>query len=1057
MHNDLTFFTNEPERNLYDRFNKILKSHTQFFDILVGYFRTTGFYMMYPAMKDIEKIRILVGINVDRKTINLLNRSYEERYSLISHKEVKDLISKEVEIEMENSEDKKEVEDGVKVFIDWIKSGKLEMRVYPHDLIHAKVYIMRKNLEQVPDQYGSVITGSSNFSASGLKNNLEFNVELKDSRDVDFALEKFEELWKNSIDVSEEYVETINKRTWLMNEITPYELYLKTIYEYFKEEINDDKLVDDIEYLPDGFMALQYQKDAVIQAKKILEAYNGVFISDVVGLGKTFISAMLGQKLQGGKLVICPPVLVDYWRRTLVLFGVSARVESLGKMDKILEDKEMLSKTKYVFVDEAHRFRNKDTESYRKLHEICFGKKVILISATPQNNYATDIANQIYLFQPRNNSIIIPNYKDLEDFFRTLENKLKPLERGTKEYDEVLKSNSEIIRNNVLKNIMIRRTRKEIEEYYEKDLKLQGLKFPKVNKPKKIAYNFDLEVENLFNKTIESIKNLSYSRYRPLTYLKEVSPDLKSQLVGQFNMSGFMKSLLIKRLESSFFAFKKTLSRFRQSYEKFIDMYESGIIYISKEVDVYDLIDNQDDYKLNRYIEDELVKSFKSSSFSEKFRKDLINDLEIFKSLEEDWLKLKKDPKLEKFLDTIGEDEKLINKKIIIFTESKETAEYLGRNLEEIYENETIVFTGDSSISKREEIESSFNPDFSGNREEGKRILITTDVLSEGINLHKSNIIINYDLPWNPTKVMQRVGRINRVGTEHESINIYNFFPTDQSNSHLSLEDNIKAKIQSFHDTLGDDFKYLSEDEEVSAHKLYEALNSELDTEEKGTSELKYLSEIREIRDNDKELYLKIKSLPKKSNSGVGSKILGETQLITFFRQGELKKFFVSNKQESKELFFDDAMEIMRINKENKRDKKPENFYRLLEENKKALEFSLEEEVLVMDRQSGSRNQKNVVKYLKAIRNYHKFTDIESKKIKEWIEIFEDGIVPNKTTNDIFKNIKNESDPINIYKTIKEQIPSNYMNSQDKRERDNQQESEIVLSYYLNKEDGYDC
>ena len=1056
MHNDLTFFTNEPERNLYDRFNKILKSHTQFFDILVGYFRTSGFYMMYPAMEGIEKIRILIGINVDRKTMDLLDKSSEESYNFISHKETKQLISKEIEREMEKSEDKEEVESGVKIFINWIRSGKLEMRVYPHDLIHAKVYIMRKNLEEVPDQYGTVITGSSNFSASGLKNNLEFNVELKDSRDVDFALEKFEDLWINSIDISEEYIETINKKTWITDEITPYELYLKTIYEYFKEEINDDRLIDDIDYLPDGFMALQYQKDAVIQAKKILDAYNGVFISDVVGLGKTFISAMLGQKLQGGKLVICPPVLVDYWRRTLVLFGVSARVESLGKLDNILKDKELLDKTKYVFVDEAHRFRNKDTESYRKLHEICFGKKVILISATPQNNYATDIANQIYLFQPRNNSTIIPNYKNLEDFFRVLENKLKPLERGTKEYDKVLKSNSEIIRNNVLKNIMIRRTRKEIEKYYKIDLEKQGLEFPKVNKPKKIAYKFDLEVEELFNKTIEAIKDLSYSRYRPLTYLNEVSSDLKSQLVGQFNMSGFMKSLLIKRLESSFFAFKKTLSRFRQSYEKFIDMYKNGTVYISKDIDIYDLIDNEDDEKLNRYIDDELVKSFKSSLFSGKFIEDLNKDLNIFKSLEEEWLKLKEDPKLDKFLITISEDEILMKNKIIIFTESKETAQYLAGNLESKYENQVIVFTGDSSISKREEIESSFNPDFEDSKKDAKRILITTDILSEGINLHKSNVIINYDLPWNPTKVMQRVGRINRVGTEYDSIYIYNFFPTDESNNHLSLEDNIKTKIQSFHDTLGDDFKYLSEDEEVSAHKLYETLNSDLDTEEKGTLNLKYLSEIRDIRDNNKDLYLKIKSLPKKSNSGVESRVFGETQLITFFRQGDLKKFFISNNKEDKELFFEDAMEIMRMNNENKKDKKPKDFYQLLEKNKKALEFSLEEEIVVMDRQSGSRNQKNVVKYLKAIRNYHKFTDIESEKIKDWIEIFGDGIVPNKTTNDIFKDIKNESDPIKIYKIINEEIPSNYINSQYKVERYKQEESEVVLSYYLNEEEEND-
>ncbi|HHV39249.1 MAG TPA: helicase [Tepidimicrobium sp.] len=1043
MHSDLTFFTNEPERNLYDRFNKILRSHTQFFDILVGYFRTSGFYMLYPAMKDIEKIRILVGINVDKKA-----------YDLLSHKEIKDDFSNAIEQEMEESEDKREIEDGVRTFIDWIRTGKLEMRVYPHGIIHAKVYIMRKDTEKLPDQYGSVITGSSNFSAAGLKNNLEFNVELKDSRDVDFALDSFESLWNESIDITDEYVDTIETKTWITDKISPYELYLKTIYEYFKEEINDDKLVDEIDYLPDGFMSLQYQKDAVTQAKKILEAYNGVFISDVVGLGKTFISAMLGQKLQGDKLIICPPVLVDYWRRTLTLFGVSARVKSLGKLDSILNDPELLRRTEYVFIDEAHRFRNKDTEGYRKLHEICFGKKIILISATPQNNYSTDIANQIYLFQPRNNSTIIPDHADLEDFFRKLENRLKPLEKGTEEYNDVLKENSEVIRNRVLRNIMIRRTRTEIEEYYSEDLKKQGLSFPKVDKPNKIIYNFDGQMEEIFNHTIESIKKLSYARYRPLTYLKNITPELSSQIVGQFNMSGFMKSLLIKRLESSFYAFKKTLHRFLSSYERFIDMVGSGTVYISKDIDIYDLMDNEDDDKLDQLIEKELIRSFKSTMFKEDFINDLNNDLNIFKDLYTRWIKVEQDPKKDKFLEVLQEDDILRDGKIIIFTESKETAEYLGEYLSQEYEGQVLVYTGSSPTSRREIIEANFNPDYPADKEDNIRFLVSTDILAEGINLHRSNIIVNYDLPWNPTRVMQRVGRINRVGTEHRDINIYNFFPTDQSKSHLTLEENIMAKIQSFHDTLGDDFKYLSEDEEVSAHGLYEALNSELEIEDgELVSTLKYLSEIREIRDNNVRLYNRIKNLPRKSNSGRVDSGIDRSKLITLFRRGDLKKFFLSTEENTRELFFEEALNHIKSTSKTKRSKRPRNYYELLEENKRALEKSLEEDIIVRDRKSGSRNQKNIIKYLRAIRSYSKFTEIELEEISKFMEVFEDGIVPNKTMNEIYRMIKDETDPMSIYRIIKGRLPSNYIRHAyediDREEAD----TEVVLSYYLNKED----
>jgi len=258
VYNDLTFFTNEPERDLYSRFNTILRNNTQFFDVLVGYFRTSGFFKLYPAMSNTEKIRVLVGLNVDAKTFEIIHQS---------HRETKNSFGEEVEKEFNESEDSQSVEQGVRIFIDWLKSGKIEMRVYPDAPIHAKIYIMRKDIDKNPEHFGSVITGSSNFSYAGLVNNLEFNVELKDSRDVKFALEKFEELWAKSVDISEVYIDVAEKNTWLRNDITPYKLYLKTLYEYFKEEINTDKETILDEILPDSFMRLQYQFDAVVEAE----------------------------------------------------------------------------------------------------------------------------------------------------------------------------------------------------------------------------------------------------------------------------------------------------------------------------------------------------------------------------------------------------------------------------------------------------------------------------------------------------------------------------------------------------------------------------------------------------------------------------------------------------------------------------------------------------------------------------------------------------------------------------------------------------------------------
>lgn len=450
MNTDMKFFTNEPERDLYTRFAAILKSNTQFFDVLVGYFRSSGFFKMYEALETVDKIRILVGLNADRFTVKIIDKAtHETRVAAISTADGKEIIASEVEREFETASSSAEVEKGVRIFLDWLKSGKLEMRMFTEAPIHAKVYIMRKDQSKVPDTFGSVITGSSNFSEAGLINNLEFNVELKDYPDVKFALDKFEELWAKSTDIRDTYIDAVEQNTWMRSDITPYQIYLKTLYEFFKEEINSDK--ENFEtLLPDGYMRLQYQMDAVTQARQKLDAYNGVFISDVVGLGKTYICAMLANSFNRNtyKLFICPPVLVDYWKGVLQEFDVSrCDVESLGKLDKIIA--KGTEKYTYVFVDEAHRFRNSGTEAFTELHQICRGKKVILISATPINNYTSDVENQLYLFQSKQSGTI-NGIKNIEGFFRGLNAKLAKKPKGSAAYMAQLRENSEVIRDKLM-------------------------------------------------------------------------------------------------------------------------------------------------------------------------------------------------------------------------------------------------------------------------------------------------------------------------------------------------------------------------------------------------------------------------------------------------------------------------------------------------------------------------------------------------------------------------------------------------------------------------------
>ncbi|MEK7868281.1 MAG: phospholipase D-like domain-containing protein, partial [Candidatus Omnitrophota bacterium] len=237
MNTDLTFITNERDQNLKDRFEVLIKD-TKFFDCLVGFFYTSGFYAIYKSLEATEKIRILIGISTSRQTYDLLQKAEAETQQTLqfSHAETKQEFQGLVEKEMEGSEDLRQVEEGVVKFIEWIKSKKLEVHAYPSQNIHAKLYIM--TFAEGDRDVGRVITGSSNFTQAGLIDNLEFNVELKTRADYEFAKEKFEELWKDSVDVSQKYIQTIEEKTWLNQNITPHQLYLKFLYEYFKDELS---------------------------------------------------------------------------------------------------------------------------------------------------------------------------------------------------------------------------------------------------------------------------------------------------------------------------------------------------------------------------------------------------------------------------------------------------------------------------------------------------------------------------------------------------------------------------------------------------------------------------------------------------------------------------------------------------------------------------------------------------------------------------------------------------------------------------------------------------
>ncbi|MCO5291079.1 MAG: SNF2-related protein [Chitinophagaceae bacterium] len=1071
---DLTFFTNEEGHTLLSRFKSTLKD-TQLFDVLVGYFRASGFHQLYDALEPVDKIRILVGLSVDRDSYEMMQ--YHEQSSTIdfeSHQRTKKRYQQNLKEEIENSnENDNRLEIGIRKFIEFVQTDcqdpamdkayngngkKLEIRAYPTKNIHAKVYIGKFKPED--RDYGFVITGSSNFSESGFVANREFNVELRNKRDVLFAENQFNQLWKESVDISEDFVDTIQNKTWLNDQIKPYELYLKLIYEYLEEDIN---LADEFEpFLPDGFMKLKYQNQAAIQAKKILETYKGVFLADVVGLGKTFITALLLQQLQGRTLVVCPPVLKDYWKDSLFDFGIrSFEVESLGKLEHII--KKDLERYDYIVVDEAHRFRNESTQSYANLLDICRGKKVILVTATPLNNTVDDIFAQLKLFQAPKNSTI-PGIPNLEKYFSNFRTRLGKLEKNDPDYKKLIKEVSDDIRNSILRYVMVRRTRTDVMTYFKQDMKMQGLTFPNLDNPQKIVYKYEGELETIFNHIIKKLQEFTYARYTPLLYYignKTLSEFERQQ---QRNVGGFMKGILVKRLESSFHAFRQSIDRFITSYEKFIAMYQSGTVYISKKVDVYDLIESDNVERLEEFVEEDKAQKYDSKDFRKEFIDKLEFDLSILREIKILWANVNTDPKLESFIKELKSTAELKKNKLVIFTESKETGDYIYEALQDEFNGKVMFYssTGGRHTDKklmsnhtvsRDIITANFDPK-SKEQKDDLRILITTDVLAEGINLHRSNVLINYDLPWNPTRVLQRAGRVNRLGSKFPKVHIFNFFPTTQSDEHLGLEVNITNKIQMFHDILGEDAKYLSDGEEFGSQELFNTLNSKTaytGEDGEGDSELKYLELMRKIRDDQPGLFEKIKNLPKKARSGFKKDDLENDALVTFFRIGKLKKFYINQSGKSNEITFFDAVKELECKPDTKRENIPTDYFQLLQTNKTRFEL----DTTVGDEPTKGSGGRSNAKYIetrmkdKSFKNFKGFTESNEEFLNGVREMLAQGTIAKKTAQLIKTELEKTTDPLQILHILEKNI--RYVAIEGTQNAKKFQKREVILSGYLIK------
>lgn len=803
------------------------------------------------------KVKILIGMNIDNKTRRLYFNDNKDNDKAIS--DFKEFTLTE----------NKEYSSIIELFKYKCKNKTLEIRKTA-EYMHAKLYLFKYNEEA---ERNAFLIGSSNFTHRGIKDRKELNIYCKDG--FNELYNYFEEEWNKAHEIlnnknEEEFFRNIIKLT---NEdkkdkddfVSPYKIFLKVIYEYFEFINREELLCSPADY---GYRDYKYQIDAIKSGINGIMLYNGVLISDVVGLGKSIIASAIAKNLLLKEkveeiIIICPPKIIDSWENYNIEFQIKAEVFSIGLLDKALEHVRNHRKNRLIIIDEAHRFVNNKTYSYDMITNICFGNKVIAITATPMHNTTSDIFSIIDIFDrklTKNKNIEEAKIKILKEE-RELKSKYKKSENSK---EENIKKSKEIAKEimSLIHTIIIRRTRNDLLESseYRKDLEKQKTEFNDVEEPKLHDYELG-DLSKLYSDTLEKISPYNEDnednkdnsnifkgvRYKPLIYLKKEtiedkrkSAEIVKEVYGEDanfdfadlssnNIAKFMRHLLVRRFESSIFAFKKSVENMIGKYEN-IKRFVRGRNYypIYKRGDVnYEDYDDDNDIMIKdnskKYEGLYIIENIKEV-LSKEFFIDFENDLKILKEIKKDWenIGIEKDKKFFKLKEELKKFKKENDKrKIIIFSEFKDTVDYLYESIckdEELnYLLKPLKSVADSK--NRETVKANFDASLEERKQENEYfLLISTDTLSEGVNLHRAGIIINYDIPYNPTRVIQRVGRINRIGKKlFDKIYIHNFIPRLEAQKDIKNWQISNFKLTLINSIFGNDTKILQKDDEINS------------------------------------------------------------------------------------------------------------------------------------------------------------------------------------------------------------------------------------------------
>ncbi len=707
----------------------------------------------------------------------------------------------------------------------------------------------------------------------------------------------FEEKWQISQPWNKIFLEQILRPSPIAKQVkkeaealSPYEIYIKYLQLQFGD-ITDESVTAQLKsYLPKAFNSYSYQLDAVKQCFYIMKAHGGFFLSDVVGLGKTIVGVLIIKKFIAEAdlwnrhpkvLIVTPPAIKESWLKTIDLFDkddsnfkIASNIEFIttGSIGSLITDdgtdeddddfKEDAKSSDYglILIDESHNFRNNWTQKYATLDNLIdriqlqtgYQPLIGLLSATPQNNSPQDLKNQIYFFQRSHNSTTLPDIPGgkLDSYFNEKQ-KLFNDNRNvdTPEARETIKEIAADIHDKVLQYLMVRRTRKDIKEQYAEDS--EQLKFPSIKGPVPEHYTMSAKLSKLFYDTVFAIvgeedddeKSIGYYRYAAISYLvKEEDKklfekrNLKVEDISK-RLAHIMKLLLVKRLESSFPAFRKSLENLRRNTQNMIDMLNADTVFICPDIDVNETIAKEGSLDnaipvLRQKIEKKggNNREFRSNDLKkDEYLRLLEQDMELIDKLCKRWEKNSEDPKFDKFKAIL--DSELFNPainnphhfdkpRVVIFTEALDTMQALAEYVKADGHRPLVIYA-----KNRDELQGEIAANFDANQSKEKQrddydVIITTEVLAEGVNLHRANVILNYDAPWNATRLMQRIGRVNRIGSKEAFVHVFNFYPSDDGEKIIKYLPKAYAKLQAFHTMFGEDNKVFSEMEELSEADL---------------------------------------------------------------------------------------------------------------------------------------------------------------------------------------------------------------------------------------------